>query len=215
MHRLVQEVIREELGVDGRSEMLERLHGAVDVCFPDEPQAPGSWPAGARWLPHVGALLERWRTASKTPDWDPTDLWNRVAWYGWASGRSGAVQEILEEQLLVRRRVLGEEHPGTLSSMRFLATTLRAQGDAGGARGLQEQALEVCRRVLGEEHPDTLTSMNDLAETRRALGDAQGARQLHEAELEVCRRVPDLLPMRLGLGALSLPGGWRRRPATP
>ena len=51
------------------------------------------------------------------------------------------------------RRVLGEEHPDTLTSMNNLAETLRAQGDHDGARQLQERVLEVRTRVLGEEHP--------------------------------------------------------------
>ena len=60
------------------------------------------------------------------------------------------------------RRVLGEEHPDTLTSMNNLASTLRAQGDAAGARALEEGVLEVRRRVQGEEHPDTLSSMHHL-----------------------------------------------------
>ena len=89
----------------------------------------------------------------------------------------------------VSRRVLGEEHPNTLTSMNNLAETLRAQGDLAGARELHEQALEVRRRMLGEEHPDTLMSRNNLAETLHAQGDLAGARELHEWALEVSRRV--------------------------
>ena len=55
------------------------------------------------------------------------------------------------------RRVLGDEHPDTLTSMSNLAETLRAQGDLAGARALQERGAGGRRRVLGEEHPDTLT----------------------------------------------------------
>jgi hypothetical protein len=71
----------------------------------------------------------------------------------------------------VRRRVLGEDHPDTLTSMNNLAETLRSQGDLGAARGLQEQVLTMRRRVLGEDHPDTLTSINNLAATLRSQGD--------------------------------------------
>ena len=91
--------------------------------------------------------------------------------------------------LEARRRVLGEEHPDTLTSMNNLADTLRAQGDLPGARALQEKVLEALRRVLGEEHPDTLTSMSNLASTLRAQGDLPGARALQEKVLEAVRRV--------------------------
>jgi formylglycine-generating enzyme required for sulfatase activity len=70
-----------------------------------------------------------------------------------------AGERALEERVLeVRRRVLGEEHPETLSSMGNLAMTLKAQGELAGARLLEERVLEVRRRVLGEEHQETLTS---------------------------------------------------------
>ena len=88
-----------------------------------------------------------------------------------------------------RRRVLGEEHPNTLTSMSNLAQNLLAQGDLPGARKIQEQVLDVIRRVLGEEHPNTLTSMNNLAGTLWFQGDLAGARKLLEQVLKVRRRV--------------------------
>jgi len=87
------------------------------------------------------------------------------------------------------RKVLGEEHPGTLATMNNLAHTLWAQGDLSGARALQEQTLAVCRRMHGDEHPDTLTAMNNLASTLEAQGDFAGARALQEPTLAVRRRV--------------------------
>ena len=65
---------------------------------------------------------------------------------------AGARQQ--EEQVLeARRRLLGEEHPATLTARLNLAQTLYAQGDLAGARQHQEQVLEASRRLLGEEHP--------------------------------------------------------------
>ena len=40
-----------------------------------------------------------------------------------------------------RRRLLGEEHPDTLTAMNNLAQTLYVQGDLARARTLQEQVL--------------------------------------------------------------------------
>src|SRR5262249_50748286 len=59
-----------------------------------------------------------------------------------------------------RGRILGEEHPATLTAMANLAQSLWARGDVAGARALQEQVLARSRRILGDEHPDTLTAMN-------------------------------------------------------
>ncbi len=91
----------------------------------------------------------------------------------------------LEEQVLeVMARLLGKEHPDTLSSMNNLAQMMRAQGDLAGARRLEEQVLEAMVRLLGTDHPDTLKSMNNLAQMMREQGDLVGARKLDEQVLE-------------------------------
>jgi bacterioferritin-associated ferredoxin len=68
-----------------------------------------------------------------------------------AQGDHGAGRKLEEQVLEARRRVLGEEHPDTLTAMNNLAQTLGAQGDHGAGRKLQEQVLEARRRVLGQE----------------------------------------------------------------
>ena len=81
-------------------------------------------------------------------------------------------------------RLLGKEHPDTLTSMNNLAQTLYAQGDLAGARKLQEQVLEAMTRLLGKEHPNTLTSMLNLAQMLQAEGDLAGAERLYRLALE-------------------------------
>ena len=68
-------------------------------------------------------------------------------------------------------RLLGKEHPDTLTAMNNLAGTLYAQGDLAGARKFQEQVLEALGRLLGKEHPDTLSAMNNLAGTLYEQGE--------------------------------------------
>jgi hypothetical protein len=54
-------------------------------------------------------------------------------------------------------RLLGKEHPDTLTSMLNLARMLQAEGDSAGGERLYQLALEGRKRVLGGDHPDTLT----------------------------------------------------------
>jgi hypothetical protein len=83
-----------------------------------------------------------------------------------------------EEALESHRRLLGEEHPDTLTAMSNLAGTLYKQGGLAGARRLEEQVLSIRRRLLGEEHPDTLAAMSHVAVTLYRQGDLAGARKL-------------------------------------
>jgi hypothetical protein len=64
-----------------------------------------------------------------------------------------------------RKRVLGQEHPDTLTSIANLASTFWNQGRWKEAEDLFVQVMETRKRVLGQEHPDTLTSIASLAST--------------------------------------------------
>lgn len=190
LHRLVQEVLRHGLERDGlASEIFERTHQGLAACFPENSRSPSSWPAAARWFPHIETSLELWRAQPKVPSWDPTSLWMEAGMYAWAAGRSYAARELVEASLEVRRRVLEEEHPDTLTSMVGLAEILRAQGDLLASQSLAEKAIEASRRVLGDNHPITLNSTNNLAESLAAQGNLESAQELLEVTLETCRQV--------------------------
>jgi tetratricopeptide (TPR) repeat protein/predicted Ser/Thr protein kinase len=69
----------------------------------------------------------------------------------------------IERVLDLRRRLLGAEHPDTLSSERSLAVIYRYQGKADQAESLLNKVLGIQRRLLGADHPNTLESAYDLA----------------------------------------------------
>jgi DNA repair protein RadC len=52
------------------------------------------------------------------------------------------------------KRVLGQEHPSTLTSMNNLASTYQNQGRWKEAEDLEVLVMETRKRVLGQEHPD-------------------------------------------------------------
>ena len=84
-----------------------------------------------------------------------------------------AARDLHQDVLDRRRRVLGEDHPATLTSADNLAADLRALGQVRAARDLHQDTLDRRRRVLGEDHPATLASANDLAD--RPVRPGRGA----------------------------------------
>jgi hypothetical protein len=60
-------------------------------------------------------------------------------------------------------KVLGAEHPDTLTSMNNLAGVLNSQGKYEEAESMNRQTLARREKVLGAEHPDTITSVFCLA----------------------------------------------------
>jgi tetratricopeptide (TPR) repeat protein/predicted Ser/Thr protein kinase len=94
-----------------------------------------------------------------------------------------------ERALELRRRVLGEEHPDTLTSMNNLGMMYQHQGRQAQAEALWVKVLEVRRRVLGEEHKDTLHSMNNLGAHYVEQGKYGQAEPLLTKVVEIERRV--------------------------
>jgi Tetratricopeptide repeat len=159
VHRLTQQVVRDQLAESQQEEAM-LLHLLTRACRDDASNAK-QWPRLAALLPHAvwvndvgvaGACdaLDSTRKRTRLLDRAAAFLLFGLALYPQARAR-------LEQVLAVRRQVLGEEQPDTLSSMSSMngmANTLRAQGDLAGARSLGERALAIRRRVLGEGHTD-------------------------------------------------------------
>jgi tetratricopeptide (TPR) repeat protein len=97
-------------------------------------------------------------------------------------------QKQIERAIELRRRLLGEDHPDTLSVMNDLAYLYRAEGKYAQAEPLASKVLEVRRRLLGEEHQDTLRSMNVLGLLYRSEGKTPQAEALSVHALELSRR---------------------------
>ncbi|KAJ3573297.1 hypothetical protein NPX13_g4754 [Xylaria arbuscula] len=78
-------------------------------------------------------------------------------------GKYNEAEQLNRQVLEERERVLGEQHPDTLTSLSSLAFTLRCEEKFEEAETLNRQALEGREKILGSHHPDTLTSVNNLS----------------------------------------------------
>ena len=76
------------------------------------------------------------------------------------------------------KKLLGAEHPDTLTAMANLASTYRNQGRWNEAEQLEVQVMDMRKKLLGAEHPHTLTFMGNLASTYRNQGWWNEAEQL-------------------------------------
>ena len=106
-----------------------------------------------------------------------------------------------------RRRILGDDHPDTLTSASQLGLLLWYLGDYQQARQLLNDTVNPRRRILGEDHPDTLTSASRLGLVLYYLGDYPQARQLLNDAFTRGRRVlGEDHPDDTALSILSRPG---------
>jgi len=79
------------------------------------------------------------------------------SWY-WNQGRWKEAEELEVQVMETRKRVLGEEHPDTLTSMANLAFTWKGYGRDAEAIELMEKCVLLRASVLGFDHPNTLNS---------------------------------------------------------
>jgi tetratricopeptide (TPR) repeat protein len=207
VHRLVQAVTRTpdpgdphrnpQAIDDARDQATRQLADALP-----EPKDPAGWPGWRMLLPHIDAL------ASHTPPDTDTQatayLLNEAGLFLDGQGQPGHAAGHFQRALAVHVRVLGTEHPHTLTSRNNLAGAYESAGDPGRAIPLLEQALADRQRVLGADHPHTLTSRNNLAYSYQAAGDPGRAIPLYEQALADRQRVlgadhPDTLGSRSNL----------------
>jgi tetratricopeptide (TPR) repeat protein len=98
-------------------------------------------------------------------------------------------EQLYNQVMETRKRMLGAEHPDTLTSMGNLASTYQSQGRWKEAEELKVRVMELMQRVLGAEHPDTLTILGNLASTYRSQGRWKEAEKLEVQVMETRKRV--------------------------
>jgi tetratricopeptide (TPR) repeat protein/tRNA A-37 threonylcarbamoyl transferase component Bud32 len=103
-------------------------------------------------------------------------------------GQYDAASTHLEKAYQLRLRVLGPDHPDTLTSLHNLAIERWRQDRLREAIALGRQALERRRRVLGPEHEDTLFTQLNLGLFLYYQGQHDEAETLLREGIESCKR---------------------------
>jgi hypothetical protein len=178
VHRLVQAVTADQMPAELASRWRQAAAALIEAAIPDDTAPPGTWPGCAALLPHAQAVLDL-----------TSGGMFRIAQYLGYSGNYPAAQDLFAVLLPVRERVLGPEHPGTLTARHELATWTGQAGDAAKARDQFAALVPVDERVLGPEDPETLRARADLARWTGEAGDAAGACDQFAALVPVDERV--------------------------
>jgi serine/threonine protein kinase/tetratricopeptide (TPR) repeat protein len=120
-------------------------------------------------------------------------------------GLYNRAERLLKQAVTTDRRVLGDDHPATLTAVNALANAYWFQEKYGQAEPLYHEVVERRHRVLGEEHPDTLRANDDLASLYIAQKRFDEAERLDKKTLEIQRRVlgQDHRDTRLSLNLLQ------------
>ena len=193
VHRLVQAVTADQMPAELASYWRQAAATLIEAAIPADTAQPGTWPVCAALVPHAQAALAE----------DSSGM-ARIANYLGSSGSYAAARDVRRRVLDARERVLGPEHPDTLTERAYLARWTGAAGDLAAARDLFGALLPVVERVFGPEHPRTLAARGSVAQWTGLAGDPAAARNLSAALLPVREQVsgpehPDTLAARANL----------------
>ena len=78
--------------------------------------------------------------------------------------RYADAERLTREVLADRHRLLGDDHPDTLTSRATLARLAARQGRRAEAEELYRQVIADRTRILGASHPDTAAARTELAQ---------------------------------------------------
>ncbi|KAJ7639205.1 hypothetical protein FB45DRAFT_1001147 [Roridomyces roridus] len=156
--------------------MADVLGMAIDL-------GPDAYLDRIRIIAHVNRLV---------PDFTVLNyqFWRQYAWIyydGVTYRQLGRYQEAEELELSVLQggqKLLGNDHPETLTAMANLAVTYGQLGRYQEAEELELSVLQGGQKLLGNDHPETLTAMANLAVTYRRLGRYQEAEGLELSVLQ-------------------------------
>ncbi len=185
MHRLVRLVIQNWLKQEANGMHVSHVIQRLAHVFPfPRHENRELW---IKYLPHAQTALGFLEDGGGMKV--DSDLLSNI---GSSLGRLGKFQQsavIHQQTLELREKVLGKEHPSTLTSMNNLAKMLHSQGKHEQAGQIHRQTLQLRENTLGKDHPDTLDSMNNVAEVLRRLGNYEEARQLYQQTLKLRQEV--------------------------
>ncbi len=105
-----------------------------------------------------------------------------------SGGDCQRAQEAAQSCVELRQRVLGAEHPDTITAMNNLAFCTDSQGEHEEAEALYRQVLVLRQRLLGAEHLDTFSTVFYLAACIGAQGQHDEAERLQRQALELYER---------------------------
>ena len=182
IHRLVQEVVKDEMDPPTCHSWAERVVQALNEVFPFTEFK--NWLQCERLIPHsivAARLVEDFGLDSAAA----ARLLNRSGYYLYGRARYAEAETLLQRALAICEKALGPDHPITATSLNNLALLYDDQGRRGEAEPLYQRALAIFEKAPGSDHPHTATTLNDMALLYKRQGRYVEAEPLYQRALAI------------------------------
>ncbi|KAJ6007928.1 hypothetical protein N7540_011904 [Penicillium herquei] len=184
MHILVQTAIQKWLNLHDQKELWKSqfVQNLLRTFPTGDPIL--HWEKCCALYQHVQrALSQRPKSEETLKDW--ALLLYRGAKYAQTSRNPQEAQELATKSRIEWEKILGPEHPDTISSGILEAMSHSLEGRCNDAEDLLYQLLKTCESVLGDAHHVTLQAKENLAEIYYYQSHFKDAEILWEQVLQI------------------------------
>jgi len=161
MHRLMQEVVRNQIPMDKRTDCLELVLALVEGFAPSPPDEVRTWPVWDLLRPHAIQLLAHAERASLI-SLSSAGVMSELGLFFGAKGLYSEAEPLMRKALDIGERLSGETSPGIAAYLNNLGMLLKVTGRLEEAELLMRRSMEIffCSADL---HPYATTPINALA----------------------------------------------------
>ena len=191
VHRLIQAVVKDGLTDNEVNAWRCKIVELCNIAFPREVMIDLDFPNDVRPLCRVVSmqLLYPLLDAAEICNEGAALALRRVGWFLEEDGNYVDSERLVEQSVVIYKRLFGEECENSLMGMNRLARIYELQGRLKEAAGLGKKVLEVSERVLADEHPVTLHAKDSLTVIHWGMGELTEAVTLGKVVLDARQRV--------------------------
>jgi hypothetical protein len=187
VHRLIQALLRDELGGEEQAAYRHEVHLLLAAAAPKDPTDEALWPRYRELLPHVA-----WGFTDLARCRDPLvrQFVLDMLSYLYFSGDPVSCQSFAERLTAQWAEDSGSDSKDVINARWNLGNAFRVLGRYEESNRLTEATLDSARRVLGDKDPLTLSLRRSFGADLRARGEFAAARALDEQTLRLHDDMP-------------------------
>lgn len=186
IHRLVQQVLRDEMGAEARRLWAERAVRALGASFPQFEQR--DWPLCEKLMPHAQQAA-RLVAEHGLEFAEASRLFNQAGSYSIERAQYAEAERLLARALGIYEKTLGPEHAHVGTVLNNMAFCHYRRGQYAKAESLYVRSLKVIEKAGGPDHPMVATCLNNLALLYQGQGRYAEAEPLFTRSLDIRLRV--------------------------
>ncbi len=186
IHRVVQQVLKDEIDAKMRPIWAERVVRALNGTFPRVKLE--TWPLCDKLVPHAqeaAGLIKEYDLEFQ----ESARLLNQAGFYCYERAQFTEAEPLYVLSLSIYEKALGSEHPDVAMSLNNLAVLYNEQGKYSEAEERHIQSLSIREKVHGPEHQEVAQSLNNLALLYSDQGKYTEAEELYQRSLVIFEKV--------------------------